>query len=182
MAILSSRQRAERVSESGNGTAEGRLRRVAGWGAVAWRWISFYARNLWYKAAADQLFFLASGITFNVLVTIVPLLLLSISILGTIIESSTAAREQVLAFIQRVIPLDSVRAETLLFNLVEDRGVVCHPQGWWGGTGRSWIGKQTPVPFREAPKGVLLRFDARVLDRRGKVVASASMLTTRSFR
>ncbi|HKY60186.1 MAG TPA: YihY/virulence factor BrkB family protein [Gemmatimonadota bacterium] len=96
---------------------------MVGWGALAWRWISFYARNLWYKAAADQIFFLASGITFNVLVTIVPLLLLSISILGTIIESSTSAREQVLEFIQRVIPLDSARAETLLFSLVEDRGL-----------------------------------------------------------
>ncbi|MGH7563369.1 MAG: YihY/virulence factor BrkB family protein [Gemmatimonadota bacterium] len=99
------------------------LERLRGWTGVAWGWLAFYARNLWYKAASDQIFFLSSGITFNVLVTIVPLLLLSISLLGTIIESSTAAREQVLQFIQRVIPLDSARAEALLFNLVEDRGL-----------------------------------------------------------
>ena len=98
-------------------------RRLRTGAALVWGWVAFYARNLWYKAAADQIFFLSSGITFNVLVTIVPLLLLSISILGTIIESSTAAREQVLEFIERVLPLDSARAETLLFNLVEDRGL-----------------------------------------------------------
>src|SRR5688572_11236878 len=54
----------------------------------AWRitrgWSAFYGRNLWRKGARDQIFFLASGITFNVLVTIVPLLLLTISILGTL--------------------------------------------------------------------------------------------------
>lgn len=98
-------------------------RRLRTGAALLWGWVAFYARNLWYKAAADQIFFLSSGITFNVLVTIVPLLLLSISILGTIIESSTAAREQVLEFIERVLPLESARAEALLFNLVEDRGL-----------------------------------------------------------
>lgn len=66
--------------------------------------------------------FLASGITFNVLVTIVPLLLISISILGYAIDSPGAAREQILHFIQRVMPLASAEAESLLFSLVEDRG------------------------------------------------------------
>ncbi len=89
--------------------------------AVA-RWLSYYARNLWVKAGRDQVFFLSSGITFNVLVTIVPLLLLTISILGILIESSTAAREQILGFIQRVMPLASAQAEGLLFSLVQDRG------------------------------------------------------------
>lgn len=98
------------------------------------RWIAFYARNLWHKAAADQIFFLSSGITFNVLVTIVPLLLLSISILGTLVESSSAARDQILHFIQRVMPLASAQAETLLFALVEDRGLF----GIIGSVGLIW--------------------------------------------
>lgn len=54
--------------------------------------------------------------------TIVPLLLISISILGYAIGSSEAAREQILHFIQRVMPLASAEAESLLFSLVEDRG------------------------------------------------------------
>lgn len=92
------------------------------------RWISFYARNIWNKASRDQIFFLSSGIAFNVLVTIVPLLLISISILGILVESSSAARDQILTFIQRVMPLASAQAESLLFDLVEDRG-------WLGAVG-----------------------------------------------
>lgn len=91
---------------------------------VVRRWGAFYGRNLWRKAGHDQVFFLASGITFNVLVTIVPLLLLSISILGILVESSSAAREQVLTFIQRTMPLASAQAEGLLFSLIEDRGIL----------------------------------------------------------
>lgn len=87
------------------------------------RYSAFYAKNLWHKAARDQLFFLSSGITFNVLVTIVPLLLISISVLGILVESSTSARDQILTFIQRVMPLASEQAEGLLFGLVEDRGL-----------------------------------------------------------
>jgi len=86
------------------------------------RYAPFYARNLWHKAARDQIFFLSSGITFNVLVTIVPLLLITISVLGILVESSASAREQILTFIQRVMPLASAQAESLLFSLVDDRG------------------------------------------------------------
>jgi membrane protein len=100
----------------------GNLRR---WTSAASRYGSFYARNLWHKAARDQLFFLSSGITFNVLVTIVPLLLITISVLGMLVESSTSARDQILSFIQRIMPLASAQAESLLFGLVED-------SGWFG--------------------------------------------------
>jgi membrane protein len=92
------------------------------------RYSAFYAKNLWHKAARDQLFFLSSGITFNVLVTIVPLLLISIAVLGILVESSISAREQILTFIQRVMPLASAQAESLLFGLVDDRG-------WFGALG-----------------------------------------------
>lgn len=94
------------------------------WWHVVRRWFAFYSRNLWRKGARDQVFFLASGITFNVLVTIVPLLLLTISILGILVESSAAAREQILNFIQRAMPLASTQAEALLFSFIEDRSVL----------------------------------------------------------
>ena len=94
------------------------------WWNILRRWSAFYGRNIWRKATRDQVFFLASGITFNVLVTIVPLLLLTISILGTLVESSTAARQQILTFIERAMPLASSQAEGLLFSLVEDKGFL----------------------------------------------------------
>ncbi len=103
-------------------------------GSAVGRWVAFYAKNLWHKASHDQIFFLSSGITFNVLVTIVPLLLLSISILGMLVESSGAARDQVLAFIERAMPLAGNQADSLLSSLVEDRGLF----GLIGSVGLIW--------------------------------------------
>jgi membrane protein len=62
------------------------------------------------------------------------LLLLSISILGVLVESSGAARDQVLAFMQQVMPLASDQAESLLFSLVQDRGLL----GLIGSVGLIW--------------------------------------------
>lgn len=64
---------------------------------------------------------------------------------------------------------------------VSDAGVFCDPRGWEGRSDRAWSGKQTSVPFREAPRGILLRFDVVVSDRDGKMKASASMITTRGL-
>ena len=107
------------------------LRRGLG---AAGRWLAFYAKNLWHKAAHDQIFFLSSGITFNVLVTIVPLLLLSISVLGHLVESSATARDQVLQFIRQVMPLATDQAEGLLSSVVADRGLF----GIIGSVGLIW--------------------------------------------
>jgi hypothetical protein len=70
-----------------------------------------------------------------------------------------------------------------------DEGVVCN-LGWYGRSDRAWSRdrttgkavKQMPVPFRDAPRGTLLRFEAVVRDRQGKMQASASFLTTRASR
>lgn len=63
-----------------------------------------------------------------------------------------------------------------------DNGIECNA-GWYGRSDREWsTGKQTPVPFRDAPRGPLLRFEARVTDRKGRTKATSSFLTTRSAR
>jgi hypothetical protein len=63
-----------------------------------------------------------------------------------------------------------------------DEGVLCD-HGWYGRSDREWgrDRKQESVPFRDAPKGPLLRFEAVVLDRAGKTRASSSLLTARRF-
>jgi hypothetical protein len=65
---------------------------------------------------------------------------------------------------------------------VTDDGIACG-LGWYGRSDREWRHgkKQTPVPFRDAPRGVLLRFEAVVSDRDGKARGSASFITTRGF-
>jgi hypothetical protein len=66
--------------------------------------------------------------------------------------------------------------------------VICN-NGWYGRSDRVWhrnrdgsVSKQTPVPFRDAPKGAILRFEAVITDRGGKVVNSSSFITRRSGR
>jgi len=149
------------------------------------RWISFYFRNLWNKASDDQVLFMASGIAFNVLVTIVPLLLISISILGIMIESSSAAREQILSFIQRVMPLASAQAESLLFSLVEDRGLI----GTVGLVGLVWAASRLfgslrtvlEVVFEIPPEDRLGLVEGKIHDLKLVVVVGTLFLLTISL-
>jgi len=149
------------------------------------RWIRFYSRNMWNKASDDQVLFMASGIAFNVLVTIVPLLLISISFLGIMIESSSAAREQILSFIQRVMPLASAQAESLLFSLVEDRGLI----GIVGFVGLVWAASRLfgslrtvlEVVFEIPPEDRLGVVEGKIHDLKLVVVVGTLFLLTISL-
>lgn len=155
-----------------------------GWRAFR-RYGAFYVKNLWHKAARDQLFFLSSGITFNVLVTIVPLLLITISVLGTLVESSTSAREQILTFIQRVMPLASAQAESLLFGLVDDRGLF----GVLGLVGLIWASTRLfgslrtvlEIIFEIPPEERLGIVEGKIHDVRMVVVVGSLFLLTISL-
>ena len=86
-----------------------------------------FLRRLWDKAGRDEIFFLSSGITFNVLICIVPLLLLAISILGYVVASSSEAYATTLAMVQDVLPVSGEEVRTLLLSLIPERtrlGVV----------------------------------------------------------
>jgi membrane protein len=155
------------------------------WPSAFSRYSAFYAKNLWHKAARDQLFFLSSGITFNVLVTIVPLLLITISVLGILVESSTSARDQILSFIQRVMPLASSQAESLLFGLVEDRGWL----GVLGLVGLIWASTRLfgslrtvlEIIFEIPPKERLGIVEGKIHDIRMVVVVGSLFLLTISM-
>jgi hypothetical protein len=61
-----------------------------------------------------------------------------------------------------------------------DRGMEC-AMGWYGSSARQWSGKQVPVPFRDAPRGIPLLFLAIIADRQGKALVTSTYLTSRSF-
>jgi len=155
------------------------------WPSALRRYSAFYAKNLWYKAGRDQLFFLSSGITFNVLVTIVPLLLITISVLGTLVESSSSARDQILTFIQRVMPLASAQAESLLFGLVDDRGLF----GVLGLVGLIWASTRLfgslrtvlEIIFEIPPEERLGIVEGKIHDIRMVVVVGSLFLLTISL-
>jgi hypothetical protein len=64
---------------------------------------------------------------------------------------------------------------------VTDRGVEC-TLGWYGNSERDWRGKQLPIPFPDAPRGVPLLFFAVIADRQGKALVTSTFLTSRSLR
>lgn len=63
-----------------------------------------------------------------------------------------------------------------------DDGVRCVGGGWYGNSARTWSGKQQPVPFPDAPRGVPLLFSAVIADRSGRVLVSSMYLTSRRLR
>ena len=81
-----------------------------------------FLRAVYEKAARDEIFFLSSGITFNVLICFVPLLLLGVSALGYVVASSTDAYLRTLELLQRALPLSSEDVQGLLVSLVPERG------------------------------------------------------------
>jgi membrane protein len=89
--------------------------------AVAAPLLSFL-RRLYDKAARDEIFFLSSGITFNVLICFVPLVLLAISALGYVVASSAQAYLKTLEMIQSVIPASGEEVRGFLLTLVPERG------------------------------------------------------------
>ncbi len=80
-----------------------------------------FVRLLYEKAGRDEIFFLSSGITFNVLICFVPLVLLAVSILGYIVASSTEAYLETLRMVQRILPLSGENVRDLLLGLVPQR-------------------------------------------------------------
>ena len=81
-----------------------------------------FLRRLYEKAGRDEIFFLSSGITFNVLICFVPLVLLGISALGYVVASSTTAYLDTIQMVQRVLPLSGEDVRNLLLSLVPERG------------------------------------------------------------
>lgn len=104
------------------------------------------------KVVRDRVFLLASALTFNVLVAIVPLLLVTIAGLGVAIESSTLARERILLLIGRAIPAgERVEVEQLLFTLIGDRGWI----GLVGVVGLVWASTRLFTSLRDILQIVL---------------------------
>jgi hypothetical protein len=65
---------------------------------------------------------------------------------------------------------------------ITDSGMGCIAQGWYGNSSRAWAGRQQPVPFPDAPRGVPLLFYAVIADRSGRTLVSSTYLTSRRLR
>lgn len=88
-----------------------------------------YSRRVWDNSAEDNIFFLASGIAFNLLLAIVPFFLLLAGGLGYFLDHSPEVRAQEIAtLVATLLPMESTDASQpvvrLLMQILESRGTI----------------------------------------------------------
>jgi membrane protein len=76
------------------------------------------------KLDQDDIFFLASGLAFNLLICFIPLILVVLSILGFFLHSQKQVLETVQTYLGRLLPQASPKMTTIIVNLVKDRQIV----------------------------------------------------------
>ena len=88
-----------------------------------------YAKRVWDNSGEDNIFFLASGIAFNILLAAVPFLLLMVSGLATLLnQSAEASSATVTELVDRLLPTHPVGSRSpitqLLLDIIKARGSI----------------------------------------------------------
>src|SRR4030067_3073286 len=76
------------------------------------------------KFDSDHGFFLSSGITFSLLICLIPLLLLLLALLGTYLYSDREVLNHIRHYLERVVPSLDPRIMNNLLKIVRDRKIV----------------------------------------------------------
>jgi membrane protein len=66
--------------------------------------LSFYARLTWRKLKEDDILFLASGLAFNGILALLPMMFLAAAIVGTVLHSDAASLDRVNDFLDALLP------------------------------------------------------------------------------
>lgn len=87
-----------------------------------WDAARYYSRGLMVRFVEDDVLFLASGIAFNVLLCIIPLLLLVSSLLGVFLKSSDLAMDNIDKLLTKALPnqAQAVAIKNLTFRIIND--------------------------------------------------------------
>src|SRR5690349_11267057 len=88
-----------------------------------------YAKRVWDNSGEDNIFFLAGGIAFNLLLAAVPFLLLLVVGMATLLhQSATASSAEINALLDKVMPPHPDSADTpiqkVLDDIIQARGVI----------------------------------------------------------
>lgn len=107
---------------------------------VAWT-VRDFAKRVWDNAGEDNVFFLASGIAFNILLAAVPFVLLLVSGIAYFLNQTAAASAaEVTEYVGRLLPVGISRSEEesiyrVLSDIITARGTV----GFWSALGFVWF-------------------------------------------
>ncbi len=87
-----------------------------------WDATRYYSHGLMVRFIEDDVLFLASGIAFNVLLCIIPLLLLVSALLGVVLNSSDIAMQNIEKFLMKAFPNQSqaMAIKDLTFRIIND--------------------------------------------------------------
>jgi membrane protein len=99
-----------------------------------------YIRRVWLQSGEDNIFFLAGGVAFNILLVAVPFVVLVVTALASVLNRRVAfATAEVWTFLQRLLPsMSAATSETLhalLDGILAARGSV----GIWSAIGFVWF-------------------------------------------
>ncbi len=82
------------------------------------------SRGFLKKLEADNIFFLASGLAFNLLICFIPLLLVILSILGFFLYSSQEITEHLRIYLGKMLPQASPKITADIMHLIKTRKLV----------------------------------------------------------
>jgi membrane protein len=129
-----------------------------------------YVRRVWMHASEDDVLFLASGISFDLLLAVVPLALLIIAGLGEVLNKSPdASVKAVLDVAGRFLPQDGARTKTfepILRDIIRTRGSA----GLFGAITFLWFSTRLFASLRSALDRVFGFMHARRSIIHGKLV------------
>ena len=96
-----------------------------------------YVRRVWDNSGEDNIFFLAGGISFNILLAIIPFLLLFATSLTYLLNQSTlAATDEVVSLVNRFLPASTSDSVThVVAKIIAARGTV----GLYAAIGFIWF-------------------------------------------
>jgi membrane protein len=106
---------------------------------VAWT-LRDYAKRVWDNAGEDNIFFLAGGVAFNLLLAAVPFVLVLFSALGYLLDQTGAdATSRVWMFIEQLLPPHSESPDSPIHSLVNDIIAARSAVGLFGSIGFVWF-------------------------------------------
>ncbi|MFA5404584.1 MAG: YihY/virulence factor BrkB family protein [Ignavibacteria bacterium] len=80
--------------------------------------VVYYSKKLYEKFEKDHIWVLSSGIAFNILISIIPFLLIALTVLGIYIDSSDIL-ERISGYLTSILPVQDVHKEKIIMQIFE---------------------------------------------------------------
>ena len=132
-----------------------------------------FISDVWHEFTEDRGLLFAAAISFYGLISLIPLLLVAIAVLGYITGSSETARQEVITLARNLIPVGTEDLGQNLKALSEQSGLL----GGLGLLGLLWIGSQVFVTLQQV-MNIALGSQRHISFLRGRLVALAMVVVT----